>query len=351
MRELHFAYPGDLETLTGGYLYDRRIIQGLRARGWRVTSVSLSSSFPHPDALALADARRALAAIPDGMAVVIDGLALGAMPEAVHAEATRLRLIALVHHALAEETGLDAATATRLRDSERRALAAVRHVIVTSPTTGRALAQRYDVPASRISVVEPGTEPAPLARGSQSNMVEMLCVASLTPRKGHAVLLDALGRLRDRPWMLTCAGSATLAPEVSRGLRLQARQAGIGERVRFVGELQPEQLPALYERADLFVLASYLEGYGMALAEALACGLPVVSTRAGAIPDTVPAEAGILVEAGDAMALAGALARVLDDRTLRERLARGARAARERLPTWHSAGERFALAVHDAVIG
>jgi glycosyltransferase involved in cell wall biosynthesis len=346
---LCFAFPGDLDTLTGGYLYDKRIIQGLRAAGWEVETLSLSPLFPHPDGTALAQARRALSALPDGMAVLIDGLAHGAMPEIAREQSTRLCLIALVHHPLAEETGVDAATAARLCDSERQALAAVRRVIVTSPITARTLVQRYGVAESSISVVEPGTEPAPLARGSGSDTLELLCVASLTPRKGHAVLFDALGRLRDRPWRLSCAGSATLAPEVAEALRDQAQRLGLAERICFLGELRPAQLPSLYDRADMFVLASYLEGYGMALAEALARGLPVVSTRAGAIPDTVPAEAGILVEPGDAAALAGALAQVLDDRRLRERLAAGARSARTRLPTWEGAAERFALALRKAV--
>lgn len=340
MRELHFLAPGDLDSLTGGYIYDRRIVDGLRASGWRIAVHSLSERFPDPDDEALAQARRTLAKIPEGMPVVIDGLALGAMPELAHAAAARRPLVALVHHPLAQETGIDCASAARLHDSERRALAAARHVIVTSPATARAL-EDYGVAADRVTIVEPGTERAPLACGSGSDEPQLLCVATLTPRKGHAVLFDALARIADRRWRLTCAGSGRRAPETTAALERQLERLGISQRVRLIGELPPQGLVPLYHRADIFVLASYLEGYGMALAEALARGLPVVSTLAGAIPETVPADAGILVPAGNVLALAEALARIMDDRDLRTRLAAGARAARTRLPSWRDAAERF----------
>src|SRR5689334_7066291 len=101
-----FVIPGRIDTPTGGYIYDRRIIEGLRARGSTVEIRSLSSLFPFPDTAALAGAARELAAITDGAIAVIDGLAAGAMPDDVERESRRLRIVALVHHPLAKETGL-----------------------------------------------------------------------------------------------------------------------------------------------------------------------------------------------------------------------------------------------------
>jgi glycosyltransferase involved in cell wall biosynthesis len=98
---------------------------------------------------------------------------------------------------------------------------------------------------------------------------------------------------------------------------------------------------AEYARASLFVLPSYLEGYGMALAEAIAHGLPVVSTTAGAIPDTVPATASRLVPPGDVDALANALAELIRDEKARRALERGARAAAAAVPTWVQSAEKF----------
>jgi glycosyltransferase involved in cell wall biosynthesis len=201
------------------------------------------------------------------------------------------------------------------------------------------------VGAARISVVEPGTDPAPLHRPHPGAPLELLCVASLTKRKGHAVLFDALARLRGRPWHLTCAGSLTSDRELVASLRAQVERLGLRDRVTFLGELAPESLGELYARADIFVLASYLEGYGMAFAEALARGIPIVATSGGAVASTVPSAASRLVPPGDIGALAGALEELLDSEVERARLAEAAAQHRATLPTWQIASERFANAL------
>ena len=343
MNRVHFLIPGDLETRTGGYLYDRQIMAGLTALGWRVDLHRLDASFPLPTPAALAEAEAVLAALPDQALVVVDGLALGALPEVAARHRDRLRLAALVHHPLALETGLDEATRRRLYASERAALRQVRGVIVTSPSTVRALAD-YDIRPEQCAVVLPGTDPAPLAEGSGGAGWTLLCVASLTPRKGHAVLFRALARVAALPWRLRCAGG-DLDPATAAGVRNLAVELGLAGRIEFPGQLDAAALAVEYQRADWFVLPSYHEGYGMALAEALARGLPIISTTAGAIPDTVPAEAGLLVPPGDEAALAEALARVMTEPGLRERLMAGARAARRALPDWPTTGARFAAAL------
>jgi glycosyltransferase involved in cell wall biosynthesis len=344
VKAVQILIPGDPDTRTGGYLYDRRIVGGLTALGWRVELHRLSAHFPHPDPAALREADKILAALPEQALAVIDGLALGAMPEVAAAHRDRLRLVALVHHPLALETGLDEAARQRLFASEYEALRQVRGVIVTSPSTARALAA-YDVPLERCAVVPPGTDPAPLAEGSRGGTLTLLCVAALTPRKGHDLLLRALARLGGRSWRLRCAGSATLHPATAAVLWELAVALELTDRVEFLGELDAEALAHEYRRADLFVLPSYHEGYGMALAEALARGLPVVSTKAGAIPDTVPATAGFLVPPGDEAALTEALGRLMSESELRERLASGARVVRRTLPDWPDSCTRFAAAL------
>jgi glycosyltransferase involved in cell wall biosynthesis len=278
---------------------------------------------------------------------VIDGLALPAFAD------LRDRLprpwIALVHHPLALESGLPAERVEALARIERRLLSSAGRVIVTSPHTASDVAA-YHVPEARIGVVLPGTEPAPVARGSGGPGLALLCVASLTPRKGHLVLLEALGRLVDLDWRLTCVGSAERDPACAHAIRDAIRALGLGRRIRLVGEHEEAALAPFYDAADLFVLASHHEGYGMVLADALARGLPVVSTAAGAIPDTVPASAGLLVPPGDAEALANALRRMIADPELRAQLAEGAREAREHLPGWADAARAFAAEL-DRVAG
>src|SRR5437763_16933695 len=177
MPSLVLIVPGSLDSLTGGYAYDRRMIAGLRARGWSVAVRELEGSVPHPTTAARDRAAGVLASIADGSAVLIDGLALGTLPAEVEREASRLRLLGLVHHPLAAETGIDAAAAAALHASEQRALAAARLVVVTSHATAQTLTTMYGVERQRLVVVEPGTDRAPLATGSRGGVLQLLCVA------------------------------------------------------------------------------------------------------------------------------------------------------------------------------
>ena len=345
---LELIIPRGFEARTGGYIYDRRMVEQLRMRGWRVRVHELDPSFPLPSSTALQEAAATLARIPAGRPVLIDGLALGGMPAIAEREASRLRLIALIHHPLALEHGLDDTTRHALRAAERRALAVVSRVIVTSQTTAQALAE-YAVAPERITVVTPGSDPVPLATGSGGSGLHLLCVATLTPRKGHRILVEALAGLRDRDWQLHCAGSSTRDPNTAEALRRQIAATGLEERITLLGELQEAALNREYARADGFVLASYYEGYGMVFAEALARGLPIVAAAGGAVAQTVPATAGLLVPPGDSLALRAALARLIDDNELRTGLCEGARRARHTLPTWQGASGRFAAAILQAL--
>ena len=346
-RALTLIVPGSIDARTGGYAYDRRIIAELRRRGWTVEIRELPDSFPRPTADALADAARALAAIPDGGIVLVDGLAFGAMPAEVEREATRLRLVAIVHMPLAADVGIDPDLAARLEASERRALGAASVVVVTGRWTVAAL-ERYDVGRHRIALVEPGTDRAPIAQGSNGSPLELLCVATLNPGKGHAMLIRALASLPDRDWHLTCAGSVDRHPLTADLVRALIGSYRLNDRVTLAGELADERLAAAFARADVFVLATLRETYGMAVAEALAHGLPVVGTTTGAIPDLVGSadgDAGLLVTPGDEAGLTAALDRVIGDAGLRARLAAGARRVRDRLPTWDDAADKMVAAL------
>jgi glycosyltransferase involved in cell wall biosynthesis len=328
--------PGHLDTATGGYGYDRRMVAGLRSRGWSVQVIELDDSFPAPTAVARAAAADTLAAIRDGETVLVDGLAFGVLGVEAEREAARLRLVALVHHPLADETGLPADTARALEASERHALRSARLVVVTSQATARGL-NAYGVERGRIVVIEPGTDRRPLPVGTPAaptGIVELLCVAAIVPRKGHDVLLRALALIRDLPWRLTCVGSLERDPAMIATLRQLIGDLALTDRVRLVGEARGETLETYYASADVFVLPTLHEGYGMVVAEALTAGLPVVATPTGGIPDLVEGEAGLLVPIGDHAALASAIASVVTDAALRARLAAGARQARSRIPTW-----------------
>jgi glycosyltransferase involved in cell wall biosynthesis len=159
------------------------------------------------------------------------------------------------------------------------------------------------------------------------------------------VLIAALAKLAHMPWRLVIAGDRTRNPAAAAQLDADIAAYGLCDRIAVLGAVPPDEIVELYLASDVFVLASRFERYGMALAEAISHGLPVVSTTAGAIPDTVPPETGLLVPPDDAGSLAQALRRLIGDPTERKRLATNARAAGVQLPTWQDSARLFANAV------
>ena len=345
---LHVLVPGPLEQRTGGYIYDARIVDGLRRRGWRVTVHELEGRFPEGDPAARAGLRAALAGLPDGARVVIDGLALGGLPAPVQAAAGRLRIVGLAHLLLADESGLTDSQRADYTASEREALAACAGVVATSAHTA-ARVRALGVDAAAVRVVPPGADPAPPARGPEPGAPpRIFCAATVTPRKGQDVLVRALARVADLEWSCVCAGSLTRAPAFASEVRRLVEEAGLDARIEFPGECGAAGMDAFYAASSLFVLPSYFEGYGMVLTEALARGLPVVSTTGGAIPQTVPPAAGVLLPPGDAGALAAALRTLLAPGAgagERARLSAAARRYAAGLPDWEAAAEAFGAAV------
>ena len=333
MRAIAFAYPGDLDTPTGGYRYDRAVIAGLEARGHAVTRIALAPDFPFPSVTSIADAAKRLAAVPPEVVLIVDGLAFGALPVAA-LEPVAAPVVALVHHPLALETGLAAADAARLARSERSALAFARAVLVTSPATARTVAAEFGVDASEITVALPGVDArwSKLARRPAAPP-RIVAVGSLSPRKGHDVLIDALATLGDLEFHCDIVGGV-VEPATADALALQIATLGLGRRVVLRGALEADEIATIYEAASLFALATRYEGFGMVFAEAMAAGLPVVGTTGGAVPEVVPPAAGILVAPDDRAAFAAALRSLLTDEARRTRLADGARAAGMAFGDW-----------------
>ena len=307
--DLHVVVPGSLDQRTGGYIYDARMVLGLRGLGWRVTVHNLEGQFPDADARARAGLGSDVGRHSRRDLRRRRRLAMGGSPEPIGDHGHRLTILSLVHHPLADETGLTQDARDRLARLERDALAACTAVLVTSRYTAGRLEDAFGVPATRIRVVVPGTDPAKPAVGPGTGAApRLVCVASVTPRKGQDVLVAALARLRALDWSCVVAGSLTLAPAYASAVRRQAEETELADRIEFLGECRGEVLDGLYDSASLFVLPSHYEGYGMALAEALARGLPIVSTTGGAIPYTLPGDAAVLVPPGDVDALAVACA-------------------------------------------
>lgn len=328
---VYFAIPGDINALTGGYGYDRRLISGLAERGIEVRVIPLSSSFPAIDAVAIANADACLNALPDDAVVLIDGLAFGVLDAVAQRHCQRLKLIALCHHPLALENGLSSSQAEALHRSETVALNHAIAVVVTSADTAKILTDRFSIPKSKITVASPGTDRQTYA-ACQNTPPILLTVATLTRRKAHDILIDALSQITHLSWSARFVGGADFDPDWAMLLRTKVHALALERRITFVGSVAD---PALeYAQANIFVLPSLFEGYGMVFAEALSFGLPIVAARTGAVPALVSDAAGILVPPHDSHALARALNTLLSDRVRLNTLRSGAQLAARSLPAW-----------------
>ena len=355
VQELIFVYPGDLTSPTGGYAYDRRIIEGLERRGWQIQLISLGEGYPFINQTQSDYARSKLLSLTKGVPMVIDGLALGALPDLVPEISSRHPLIALIHHPLAFEYGLSDLEIKHLKQSETQALKNVAGVIANSPATARDLNQHYGINPERVHVVLPGTDPIRLQEprlqrsADDCSPINLLSVGSIIPRKGFHDLIPALGSLIDLPWKLSIAGDISRNVKAYERLIMDIKYFHLEDRINVLGIVSNEELENLYAKADIFVLPSLFEGYGMVYAEAMAHGLPIIATSGGAIPDTVPEEAGLLVTPGDVSELTEALKILILDRSYRARLSIGALQTALIQPTWEDAIQNFETALNHLV--
>nr|WP_229880352.1 glycosyltransferase family 4 protein [Streptomyces viridiviolaceus] len=349
LRSVHFVMPGGVDdpaAPSGGNAYDRRVSLDLPGFGWRVRGIAVDGSWPRPGQGSRTELARALRRLPDGAVVLLDGLVACGVPEIVVPEAERLRMAVLVHLPLGDETGLDPAVAADLDARERTVLRAVPAVVATSDWAVRRLVSHHGLAPDRVHVAVPGADIAPLAPGTDG-VSRLLCVAAVTPRKGQHRLVEALAAVTDLPWSCVCVGGLGQDPEYVERLRALIRRYGLTDRLELAGPRAGAELDASYAAADLMVLTSYAETYGMAVTEALARGVPVLATDVGGLPEAlgrapdggVP---GILVPPEDPAALAAELRGWFGEADVRRRLKAAARGRRAALNGWATTARSLA---------
>ncbi|MFI6654084.1 glycosyltransferase family 4 protein [Streptomyces sp. NPDC050523] len=349
LRSVHFVMPGGVDdpaAPSGGNAYDRRVSLDLPGFGWQVHKHAVAGDWPLPTAASRAELARTLRELPDGSAVLLDGIVACGVPEVVVPETERLRLAVLVHLPLGDETGLEPAVAAELDAKERDVLRAVPAVIATSDWAVRRLVSHHGLAPERVHVAAPGADIAPLASGTDG-VSRLLCVAAVTPRKGQHRLVQALAAAADLPWSCVCVGGLGHDPEYVAQLRLLIKENGLEDRIELAGPRAGAALDASYAAADLMVLTSYAETYGMAVTEALARGIPVLATDVGGLPEAlgrapdggVP---GILVPPEDPAALAAELRGWFGEADVRRRLKAAARGRRAALNGWATTARSLA---------
>ncbi|MEU9351239.1 glycosyltransferase family 4 protein [Streptomyces griseoloalbus] len=351
LRSVHFVMPGGVDdpaAPSGGNAYDRRVCLDLPGFGWQVRRHAVAGDWPRPDAAARAELARILRELPDGAVVLLDGLVACGVPEVVvpEAETERLRMAVLVHLPLGDETGLDATVAAELDARERAVLRAVPAVVATSDWAARRLVSHHGLAPDRVHVAAPGADIAPLAPGTDG-VSRLLCVAAVTPRKGQHRLVEALATVADLPWSCALVGGLGQDPEYVAHLRDLIHRHGLEDRLELAGPQTGAALDASYAAADLMVLTSYAETYGMAVTEALARGIPVLATDVGGLPEAVGRAPdggvpGILVPPENPSAIAAELRGWFGEADVRRRLKAAARGRRAALGGWASTAQSLA---------
>ena len=347
MSTVHVVVPDGIDDPSrpsGGNTYDRHVCRGLSALGWSVHEHAVPGSWPRPDAASLVGLARVVRSIPDDAVVLLDGLVASTAPDVLVPHARRLHLVMLVHMPLGHRAGGNGLADARTR--EGAVLCAAAAVVTTSMWTRRRLRELYTMPAERVYVAEPGVDRAELAPGTAAGGA-LLCVAPVTFDKGHDLLLSALATIEDLSWRCACVGSVDRDPAFMESLRSRLLDGALGDRVRFSGPRAGADLDREYASADLMVLASRAETYGMVFTEALARGLPVVAADVGGVTEAVGCDAdgirpGLLIPPDDPTALSAALRAWLGDAELRARLRRAARVRRQSLAGWSTTASLIA---------
>jgi glycosyltransferase involved in cell wall biosynthesis len=353
MRTVHVVVPGGIDDPakpSGGNVYDRRICDGLAALGWDVHEHEVDGGWPWPDDDAQRAVARVIADMPDGAVVLIDALIASTVPDVLVPHARRLVLVLLVHLPLGDSPAGHEVTDARSR--ECAVLAAATAIITTSAWTRDLLLDRYKLQPENVVVAEPGTDSAELASGTADGG-ELLCVAAVTPHKGHDVLLAALAAVPDLSWRCVLVGTLNRDRDFADLLQRRTEEAGLGDRILFAGPRTGAELDRAYAAADVLVVPSLGETYGMVVTEALARGLPVIATDVGGLPHTLGRTAdghrpGLLVAPGDAPALAAALSSWLRDAQLRGSLRLAAQERRGTLAVWSTTADRVAHLLTEA---
>jgi glycosyltransferase involved in cell wall biosynthesis len=333
---VYFVVPDGIDDParpSGGNTYDRHLCRELGAHGWSAHECAVAGFWGRPGAASFAALERTLEQIPDDAVVLVDGLIGSTAPEVLEAQASRMRLVILMHMPLGQRPPGDAA-----RRRESAALATATATLTTSAWTRSQLIELYDLPAHLVRVAEPGVDAAEPARRTGAGGA-LLCVGAVTFQKGHDVLLGALESISDLSWRCTCVGNLDREPAFVESLRSRCLDGGLAERVSFPGPRTGAELDRSYTSADLLVVASRAETYGLVVSEALARGLPVIAPEVGGVAEALGEGAlgnrpGLLVAPEDPIALGEALGAWLGDVELRKRLRRAAAQRRESLPRW-----------------
>lgn len=338
--KIHFIIPGALEQLTGGYIYDQKIITGLSEKGYRVVIHNPGNDFPFPGRESLDQYHKILKAIEPGETVIIDSLALGPAEEIISLFSAQNPMVALMHLPLFMNPSFNEKEKKFFRLQETSVLSKMRVIIAVSRHTEQVI-QECGVDPSKIQVISPRAESLKRKEKYPVAPRSLLCVANYTRNKGHSMLIEALCNQENSDWIMRCYGDQTMEKDCFAKLQQRVKSYGLENRILFNGPRPQEALPEIYLSSDLFILPSEYESYPMVLAEALVHGVPVVAAKAGGIPEVVPEGAGVFFKPRSIQSLGAAINAVIGNNGLYKNLCRTAAGYYKSAYSWNWNVGRF----------
>jgi glycosyltransferase involved in cell wall biosynthesis len=342
---VHFLTMGDIHSLTGGYLYNMNIMEGLEQNGYSVNIIGTDWPWDNKPELEKIS-RFHFEKLVAGSCILIDSLVLSLLRREVQEFSDKLIFVGMIH--LPASYSISSDGYGKLSGEELLALHQMRQVIVTGQFTFDLLCNAGLNPAG-IRVVEPGTDQFPQKTHYKPVPSELLCIANYSPIKAQDILIRSLNRITDRDWTLHLYGDKDRDKEYSAMVNSLIKEFHLKKRVIMHGIAGRDEITAIFLDADLFVMPSLFESYGMALTESLAHGIPVVTTRTGNIPVTVPAGMGIFVEPGNEQQLADAIRSLLDDPAKYTSLCADASQYHLRARSWEQAVTEFEMIISKTV--
>ncbi|MBN1455823.1 MAG: glycosyltransferase family 4 protein [Methanomicrobia archaeon] len=342
---------GNIDALTGGYLYMRKAVEYLRAHDTETEVLSIPA-LPFPYLLQLCSNIVLCFRFPRRQydVVVEDEMAHPALFLFNHwlKFGTQTKIVVIVHM-LWWKAAKNSLKARYVKFIEMQLLKTADRIIANSHYT-RAELEAVGIPGSIITVSHPGydlpfsnTTWASAPRPARDRIaLKLLTVANITPLKGLDMLIEALARLSDPALTLDIVGDEHRDLRYSQRLKASVARYGLETRVRFHGQQPPDKLARFYADADILVLPSHCEAFGIVVAEAMAFGLPIVATRCGGIPELVTdGENGFLVPPNDVSSLAEAIQKLAADPARRARCGRSSDEKTRNLNTWDECGKQI----------
>jgi glycosyltransferase involved in cell wall biosynthesis len=342
---LYFLITGNLHSLTGGYLYNTHMINGLKEKGYTVNVLATDWQWKDIDELEKI-CRYNLEKLPHGTCIVVDSLILASLHQIIQEFRKRLIFLGLIH--LPSSYDILSGVQGELAREELIALDHVRQVIVTGRFTFDLLCHAGLNPV-KIRIVEPGTDLFPRKKRYKAVPSELLCISNYSSLKAQDMMIRALYRLADRDWTLHLYGSMDRDREYTASVRSLIQQLKMEHRIYMHGIVERDEISGVFLNADLFLLPSLFESYGMVLTESLAHGIPVVTTLAGNLPCTVPAGMGLLIEPGNEEQLAEAICSLFDDPKKYSNLCAAASQYFRQVRSWEKAVTDFEMIIRDTM--